>query len=82
MLRSLSEPDEPEAKTMYQNLRDFVERVVVQQVEIDRLSLFGSESYVSQTSSSREGGTTLLVHEDASPHEGPPQRHPRRSTHP
>jgi hypothetical protein len=52
MLQSLSEANEPEAKTMYQNLRDFVERVVVQQVEIDRLSPFRSESYDSQTASS------------------------------
>jgi hypothetical protein len=36
MLRSIPEPDEPETRAMYRNLRNLVERVAVQQAKIDR----------------------------------------------
>lgn len=36
MLRSIPEPYEPEAKVMYRNLHNLVERAIVQQAEIDR----------------------------------------------
>lgn len=36
MLGSILEPDEPEAKVMYRNLRNLVERAAVQQAEVDQ----------------------------------------------
>jgi hypothetical protein len=42
MLPSIPEPDEPEAKVMYQNLRNLVERTAVLQVEIDWQPLLAS----------------------------------------
>jgi hypothetical protein len=36
MLWSIPEPDEPEARVMYRNLRNLVEKAAVQQGEIDR----------------------------------------------
>lgn len=44
MLRSIPEPDEPEAKTMYRNLCNLVERVAVKQAEIDRQPPLVTES--------------------------------------
>jgi hypothetical protein len=35
MLRSIPEPNEPEARAMYRNLCNLVENVVMQQAEID-----------------------------------------------
>ena len=35
MLGSILEPDEPEAKVMYRNLRKFMEKSTIQQAKID-----------------------------------------------
>jgi Fe2+ or Zn2+ uptake regulation protein len=50
--RSILESGMPEAKTMYRNLHNFVERAAVQQVEIDRQFSLGIESHGPQTASS------------------------------
>lgn len=52
MLRSIPEPDEPEVRAMYWNLHNFVERVTMQQAEMDRQFPLGMESYDPQTASS------------------------------
>lgn len=44
MLRSIPEPDKPEARMMYRNLCNLVERDIVQQAEIDRQFTPGTES--------------------------------------
>lgn len=43
MFQSIPEPGESEAKVMYENLHNFVERAVVEQAEIDRQFTLGME---------------------------------------
>lgn len=52
MLQSIPKPDEPEARVMYQNICNLVEKVAVQQVEIDRQTPTDTESYGPRTASS------------------------------
>jgi hypothetical protein len=52
MLRSIHEPGEPEAKAMYQNLCNLVERVVVQQADVNWRQHTGTESRVTHMASS------------------------------
>lgn len=52
MLRSIPELGELVAKTMYRNLRNFVEIATMQQVKIDRQFTLGTESHDPQMASS------------------------------
>jgi hypothetical protein len=45
MLRSVPELDELDARVMYHNLRNLVKMATVQQVEIDRQALLGTDSF-------------------------------------
>jgi hypothetical protein len=56
MLRSILEPDEPEAKEMYWNLRNLVERVTVQQAKVDRWQRTDTESRGTHTTLSWSKG--------------------------
>jgi hypothetical protein len=81
MLRSIPEPSGPEAKMMYPNLHNFVERATMQQAKIDRQFTLNTESYGLQTTLSWSRGTTHSIHKDARPHEGSPRGHVRCPTH-
>jgi hypothetical protein len=71
MLRSILELGEPEAKTMYMNLRNLVERAVVQQAEIDRQFTLNTKSHGPANGLILEHeGTTHPVHMDERPHGG------------
>jgi hypothetical protein len=52
MLRSIPEPDEPEARVMYRNLRNLVEKAAVQQAKIDRQLPTGANTYDPHMTSS------------------------------
>jgi hypothetical protein len=56
MHRSIPEPDELEVKEMYRNLRNLVEKVAVQQTEIDRHTPTSADSYYTRTTSSWSRG--------------------------
>jgi hypothetical protein len=77
ILRSIPEPGEPQAKVMYGNLHNFVERTALQLTEIDRQFPPGMEKLQSTNGLLLEqGGTTHPIHEDTRPCEGPPRKHP------
>jgi hypothetical protein len=56
MFRSNREPDESEARAMYQNLYNLVEKTVVQQAKIDRWAPTGTDSFGTLSASSWSRG--------------------------
>jgi tRNA C32,U32 (ribose-2'-O)-methylase TrmJ len=56
VLQSISEMDEPDARVMYRNLRNLVERAAVQQAEIDRQFPLRTKSYNPKMASSWSKG--------------------------